>query len=249
MQNIETKHNREYQMQHDNHLHAGTAPAPLRHHWPLVSTLGLLTAIPAIPAAIILLLLLLAPTESTLFVALVNPHYLTSPWAIWVHGSSGVLFFLAMPWQFSPKFRLKRPAWHRVSGRLTLISAYVMAVSGVWMHLSLTPDERGMRFIGLLVLSGAMIVAFSLAFYAVLQRQFEQHRRWMYRAVAITLAAVTPLFIEATAELTLGQLALFKPLLTPFFYDYSRFLGMLINLLIAQWLLRLPVTSPKTALA
>jgi hypothetical protein len=106
-----------------------------------------------------------------------------------------------------------------------------------------------MRFIGLLVLSGAMIVAFSLAFYAVLQRQFEQHRRWMYRAVAITLAAVTPLFIEAVAELTLGQLALFKPLLTPFFYDYSRFLGMVINLLVAQWLLQLPATSTKAALA
>lgn len=216
--------------------------------WPLVSALWLLTAIPAIPAGLILMLLLLGPTESSLFVALVNPHYLTSPWAVVVHGASGVLFFLAMPWQFSPKFRLQRPAWHRVSGRVTLISAYVMAISGVWMHLSLTPDERGMRFIGLLVLSGAMIVAFSLAFYAVLQRQFEQHRRWMYRAVAITLAVVTPLFIEALAELTLGQLALFKPLLTPFFYDYSRFLGMLVNLFVAQWLLRLPSRTTKAAL-
>ncbi len=235
-------------MQHANHSHTGTDPAPLRHHWPLVSSLWLLTAIPAIPAAIILLLLLLAPTESTLFVALVNPHYLSSPWAVVVHGCSGVLFFLAMPWQFSPKFRLQRPAWHRVSGWLTLISAYVMAISGVWMHLSLTPDERGMRFIGLLVLSGAMIVAFSLAFYAVLQRQFERHQRWMYRAVAITLAAVTPLFIEQVAELTLGQLALFKPLLTPFFHDYSRFLGMLVNLFVAQWLLRLPSRPTKAAL-
>ncbi len=235
-------------MQHEHYPHAATDLVPLRHHWPLVSALGLLTAIPAIPAAIILLLLLLAPTESTLFVALVNPHYLTSPWAVVVHGASGVLFFLAMPWQFSPKFRLQRPAWHRASGRVTLISAYVMAISGVWMHLSLTPDERGMRFIGLLVLSGAMIVAFSLAFYAVLQRQFERHQRWMYRAVAITLAAVTPLFIEAVAELTLGQFALFKPLLTPFFYDYSRFLGMVINLLVAQWLLRVPPTPTKAAL-
>ena len=236
-------------MQHEHYPHAATDLVPLRHHWPLVSALGLLTAIPAIPAAIILLLLLLAPTESTLFVALVNPHYLTSPWAVVVHGASGVLFFLAMPWQFSPKFRLQRPAWHRASGRVTLISAYVMAISGVWMHLSLTPDERGIRFIGLLVLSGAMIVAFSLAFYAVLQRQFERHQRWMYRAVAITLAAVTPLFIEAVAELTLGQFALFKPLLTPFFYDYSRFLGMVINLLVAQWLLRVPPTPTKAALA
>lgn len=236
-------------MQHDNHPHAARGPAPLRHHWPLVSTLGLLTAIPAIPAGIILMLLLLGPTESTLFVDLVNPHYLTSPWAIWVHGSSGVLFFLAMPWQFSPKFRLQRPAWHRASGRLTLLSAYVMAVSGVWMHLSLTPDERGMRFIGLLVISSAMIVAFSLAFYAVLQRQFERHRRWMYRAVAITLAVVTPLFIEAMAELTIGQLALFKPFLTPFFHDYSRLLGILVNLLVAQWLLQVPAASTKVALA
>ncbi len=234
-------------MLHD-HPHTATDLVPLRHHWPLVSALWLLTAIPAIPAALILLLLLLGPTESSVFVALVNPNYLTSPWAVVVHGCSGVLFFLAMPWQFSPKFRLQRPVWHRVSGRVTLISAYAMAISGVWMHLSLTPDERGMRFIGLLVLSGAMIVAFSLAFYAVLQRQFQRHQRWMYRAVAITLAAVTPLFIEAMAELTLGQFALFKPLLTPFFYDYSRFLGIVINLWVAQWLLRVPPTPTKAVL-
>ncbi len=227
---------------------------PIRHnnvpgHWPLVCTLWLLTAIPAIPAAVIMLLLLLKPTEAPALWSLVNPQYLTSPFAILVHGCSGVVFFLAMPWQFSPKFRQHSPVWHRFSGYMTLLSAYIMALSGVWMHLWLTPNELGMRFISLLLLSSAMIVAFSIASYAVLQRQWARHRRWMYRAVAITLAVVTPLFIQAIAELTLGQLALFKPLLAPFFYDYSRLLGMLVNLLVAQWLLQAAPTPTKAALA
>ncbi len=58
------------------------------------------------------------------------------------------------------------------------------------------------------------------------------------RPVAITLAVVTSLFIEAATVLTVGQLAFFKPVLASFFYDYGRLLGLALNLSIASWLLR-----------
>jgi len=226
--------------------------AELDHNWPVVSTLWLLLAIPGIPAILIVSLLitslLFGPVESTLLMSLINPNYFSAPWAVLVHGSSGAVFFLTMPWQFSPAIRHKHPKWHRASGRIVLLSGCTMAVSGVWMHLVLTPDELGMRFIGLLALSIGMLLAFSIAFYAVLNRQFDRHRRWMCRAVAMTLAAVTPLFVEVIAELTLGQGAAFKPWLAPFFHDYSRWLGIGLNLLIAELLLRKKVlVQPKGA--
>ncbi|RVU31964.1 DUF2306 domain-containing protein [Rheinheimera riviphila] len=225
-----------------HHHRSVNATAALNHNWPLVITLWLLMAIPGIPALLIvsllITLLLIGPVESTVLMSLLNPHYLTAPWAVIVHGSSGAILFLTMPWQFSPALRHHHPKWHRASGRLVLLSGYTLAVSGIWMHLFLTPDELGMRFIGLLALSSGMILAFSMAFYAVLNRQFNQHRRWVCRAVAITLAALTPLFIEVVADLTLGQMVAIKPLLAPFFYDYGRLLGMGLNLLVAECLLR-----------
>lgn len=225
--------------------------AEFDHNWPVVSTLWLLLAIPGIPAILIVLLLmtslLFGPVESTLLMSLLHPSYLSAPWAVLVHGSSGAVFFLTMPWQFSPAIRYKHPKWHRASGRLVLLSGCTMAVSGVWMHLVLTPDELGMRFIGLLALCIGTVLAFSIAFYAVLNRQFDRHRRWMCRAVAMTLAAVTPLFVEVIAELTFGQVAALKPWLVPFFHDYSRWLGIGLNLLIAEWLLRKKVIVPPKA--
>jgi len=225
----------------------------LNYCWPVVSTLWLLLAIPGIPAILIVSLLiaslLVGPVESTLWMSLINPHYYASPWAIIVHGGSGAIFFLTMPWQFSPAIRYKHPAWHRTSGRLVLLSGSTMAVSGIWMHLFLTPDDLGMRFSGLLALSSGMILAFSMAFYAILNRQFDRHRRWMCRAVAMTLAAVTPLFIEVIAQLTLGQVVALKPWLAPFFHDYGRLLGMGLNLLLVEWLLRSKVVQASGGLA
>ncbi|WP_082971544.1 DUF2306 domain-containing protein [Rheinheimera sp. SA_1] len=224
--------------------------AEIDYNWPVVSTLWLLLAIPGIPAILIVSLLitslLFGPVESTLLMSMLNPSYFSTPWAVLVHGSSGAVFFLTMPWQFSPAIRHKHPSWHRVSGRLVLLSGCTMAVSGVWMHLVLSPDELGMRFIGLLSLCSATILAFSMAFYAVLNRQFDRHRRWMCRAVAVTLAALTPLFIEVVADLTLGQVAAIKPLLAPFFYDYGRWLGIGLNLLLAECLLRNKVIVQPT---
>lgn len=215
--------------------------AEFDHNWPIVSTLWLLLAIPGIPAILIVSLLmtslLFGSVESTMLLSMLNPSYVSTPWTVLLHGSSGAVYFLTMPWQFSPAIRHKHPSWHRVGGWLVLLSGCTMAVSGVWMHLVLTPDELGMRFIGLLALCSATILAFSMAFYAVLNRQFDRHRRWMCRAVAITLAAVTPLFVEVIAELTFGQVAALKPWLEPFFHDYSRLLGIAGNLLIAEWLL------------
>lgn len=204
----------------------------------LVSSLFLLFAIPGIPAIFIVLLVLLGPFESPQLMALVNARYFNAPWPLLLHGISSVAFFLTVPWQFSPALRQQAPGWHRNSGRIALLSGYVMAVSAIWLHHSLTADELGMRYVGLLLMSVGIVLTMSLAFYAVLQGQIAAHRRWMCRATAIVLAAVTPLFLEVVAAFTLGQLAFFKALLPSLLHDYGRLAAMALNLLVAEYLLR-----------
>lgn len=216
----------------------GNSPATIKHNWPLVSTLFVLTAVPGIPAIFIVLGVLMGPTVSPFFKSLVNASYFESPLAVLVHGFSGIAFFLTVPMQFSPAFRQKHPQWHRFSGRIALLSACILAASGVWMHHVFSPEEFGMRYIGLVTVSLGMFVAFTLAFYYVLSRQITAHRRWMYRAVAISLAVVTPLFIEVLAVLTLGQVETLKPFLAQLLHDYDRLIGLATNLLVAEWLIR-----------
>lgn len=203
----------------------------------LVTSLFLLFAIPGIPAIFIVLLVLFGPFESQQLMSLVNARYFSAPWPLLLHGISSVAFFLTVPWQFSPALRQQAPGWHRNSGRVALLSAYVMAVSAIWLHHSLTPDELGMRYVGLLLMSVGIVLTFSLAFYAVLHGKIAAHRRWMCRAMAIVLAAVTPLFLEVIAAFTLGQLAFFKVLLPELMHDYGRIAAMALNLLVEEYLL------------
>lgn len=93
------------------------------------------------------------------------------------------------------------------------------------------------------LLHGSSGIAFFLSVplqFSPAFRQIAAHRRWMYRAVAISLAAVTPLFIEVVAVLTLGQIEAFKPFLAQLLHDYGRLIALCFNLLIAQLLLQKP---------
>lgn len=251
----------------------------------LVVLLWLLTAIPAIPALVLLLVLLQqlslptfgwSPQVPPSLSAMLNPMYLSSPWPILLHAGSGVVFFAAMPWQFLSAFHQRYPRWHRRSGYLVSASLYGMAISGVWLHLVVTPNELGMRFVSLLLVSLGMIVALSIALQAVLQRDYARHQRWMLRAVAITLAVVTPLLLEVMVllgqMLVIGILSLIQltmqvmlpsaaaftkafaltwpPLqasITVLWHDYGRVVGMLTNLwLVRLWLRRVSAHTLHT---
>lgn len=213
-------------------------PSNGNKNWPLVGSLFLLTALPGIPAVFIVSAIIVGLINPSLEIAVINTIYFETPWVILIHGISGIAFFITLPWQFSATIRHTHPKWHKVAGRIALLSAYVMAVSGIFMHHLLTPNDLGMRYFGLLVMSFGMIISFSLAFYHVLKRNIAAHKTWMYRAVAITLAIVTPLLIQVVVLFTLGQIELLKPLAAQFLHDYERLIALGMNLFIAERLLR-----------
>ena len=204
------------------------------NNWPVVIVLFLLMAIPGIPAFIIVGSVLIGLGANELPLAFVNGLYLSKPWAVVVHGISGALFFLAAPFQFSPALRQKYTQLHRYSGYLVFVSGYVMALSAVWMHHVLTPSDMGPRYIGLVSMAVGMCVSFTLALKHIIQRNVAEHQAWVIRALAITLGAVTYLFVEIAFSLTLGQIEGLKPMLAGLLYDYGRITAVVVNLMIAE---------------
>jgi hypothetical protein len=205
-------------------------------NWPIVGFLLFTTGIPGIPAIFLLALVFMGPSANESLSSVVNTLYFETPAAIVLHGGAGILFFLTMPFQFSPVFRTKTRKWHKIGGRIALLSGYMMALSGIWMHHVLSPDSFGMRYISLVILSLAMCVTFSLALWHIINRNIETHRRWMIRAVAITLAVVTPLFVDAILYLLFSHLENTFAVIIQFQHDYGRLIGITINLSIVEYI-------------
>jgi len=205
-------------------------------NWPIVGFLLFMTGIPGIPAIFILIGVALGPSAGEIISSVVNTLYFESPAAILVHGSSGILFFLTMPFQFSPALRNKTSNWHKIGGRIALLSGYIMAVSGVWMHHVLSPDLFDMRYVSLIILSIAMCTAFSLALWHIMNRNLDLHRKWMIRAVAITLGVITVLFVEAILFLLFGHLENTFTVISQFQHDYGRLVGAAINLTTVEYI-------------
>ncbi|REL34236.1 DUF2306 domain-containing protein [Thalassotalea euphylliae] len=208
--------------------------ATIPFNWPVVSTLALLTAIPAIPAIFILLIVAIAGNNPEL-AAMINSAYFDAPAAVYVHGGSGILFFLTMPWQFSPRLRQQYVSWHKVAGRIAVIAGCVMALSGIWMHQQLTPDEQGARYFILIIMSFAICLCFLMAVWHIVNRNITRHQRWMARAVAIILAAVTPIFTGLVVMLMFSSFDQLFSTAASLHHQYDRLLGIAINLAIVEF--------------
>lgn len=211
-----------------------TNPETTHFNWLVVGTLLFLTGVAGIPAVFLVAMVAIGPDIFGGESSIINPLHFETPAVIFVHGGSGILFFLTMPFQFSPKLRNKNLRRHKVTGRIAITSAFVMAISGVWMHNLLSPESQGTRYILLILTSFAICLAFSIALWHILKRNVQAHQKWMARAVAITLAAVTPLFTELLIVFLFSHSDSIFPLLNQFHYDYGRLLGVAINLSIVE---------------
>lgn len=91
--------------------------------------------------------------------------------------------------QFSNTLRQRKPAMHRWTGRIYVLSCLVGAVSGLVLAIGTSAGPTaGVGFGSLAVL---WVVTNVLGWQRAVARQFAAHRRWMIRSWALTLAAVT----------------------------------------------------------
>lgn len=208
------------------------------YNWPVVGTLLFLTGIAGIPAMFGIVMVALGISGFTAESWFISSIHFSKPMVIFVHGGAGVLFFLTMPFQFSPRVRNNNLKRHKLAGRIAVISGCIMAISGVWMHNLLSPESQGIRYSILIMTSMAICSSFLIALFYVIKGNIQVHQLWMARSVAIVLAAITPLFVDIFILIIFSDLEVIYKILTQFQYDYGRLLGIAINLSIVEVIMR-----------
>jgi uncharacterized membrane protein len=101
------------------------------------------------------------------------------------HTLCGLIALLAGPVQFSSRFRQRHLKFHRVLGRIYVISVFIGALSGI----ALAAGRPGLP--GTSMQAAAWIVCTTAAFITARNRQTAQHRQWMARSYAVTFTFVS----------------------------------------------------------
>jgi len=101
------------------------------------------------------------------------------------HTFCAVIALLAGPVQFSSRLRRRLLKFHRVLGRIYVISVFIAALTGI----ALAAGRPGMP--GTCMQAAAWIVCTTAAFITARNRQIAQHRQWMARSYAVTFTFVS----------------------------------------------------------
>jgi hypothetical protein len=197
-----------------------------RADWLIPTVLMVYTILPLIPGAFRLVELGGGP-----HVLPANPRATGMPLPIIIHILTAFFYTVLGAWQFSPA--LRRTPWHRTAGRLLASLGVGAAISGLYMTLVFptAPEYDPILVLFRLIFGGGMAAAIGLALWAIIvRRDVPTHRAWMMRAYAIGLGAAT-------------QMVVFIPLApfgTPEPLPATLLLtsGWVINLAIAEWLIR-----------
>ncbi|ADG09451.1 DUF2306 domain-containing protein [Caulobacter segnis] len=155
-----------------------------------------------------------------------------------VHVAGAATALLIAPFQVLPGLRARRPALHRVMGRIYVAGCLAGGVGGLALAFGSTAGPIATAGFGLLAV--AWIGTTAQAWRMAMARRIAEHRAWMIRSLALTLAAVT--------------LRLYLPLAAvgpiPFVDAYRAisFLCWVPNLLLAEvWLFAAPSRDAKSA--
>lgn len=166
-----------------------------------------------------------------------NDRFLAAPLSVTVHILSVSVFCILGTFQVSGPVRRRNPAWHRRAGRALVPVGVTAAFSGLWLTFVYPPgglDGPGL-FVFRMVFGSAMIVFLGLGFAAIRRRDITGHRAWMIRAFAVALGAGTQVFTHIT-------LMPFPALSGELGRTLGIGAGWIINLAVAEWIIRRPKT-------
>lgn len=158
----------------------------------------LLAALAAAVAAYAFLAYALQPAGAAVGEAM-QAVYRANPIVIHTHAFAAGLALLLGPWQFSTRLRTRRPQWHRWVGRVYLAAGVVTGgVSG--LLLARLAQGGWVGRLGFACLAVAWLYTGWRGYRAIRRGERVEHRRWMLRNHALTLAAVSlrlyiPLFL------------------------------------------------------
>lgn len=136
-----------------------------------------------------------------------NPGITTSPAPVVVHVVGAVVYAVLGAFQFSSGLRRRRPAWHRVAGRVAVAAGLAVAFSALWLTLS-TPRPVGtgeLLHVFRLAAGSAMAAGLVLGLAAILRGEVARHRAWMIRAYALGLGAGTQVLTLGVGQAVFGH--------------------------------------------
>lgn len=164
--------------------------------WFIVAVL-VLTGLSAVVGRALFLIgaMQLAPADPDAAFNAFDVRYYTHSLASLLHLLPGLLVMLLGPVQFMASVRKRHLRWHRLSGRVYVISGLIGAVSGFYFGV-IYPfmGFNGQGFneaMATAFLSVFVVVCLITAVTRAKQKQIGKHREWMIRGFALMLAIAT----------------------------------------------------------
>jgi len=201
-----------------------------RRDWWIPASLILLSLVPAIAGTA-----RLAQLAGGAPVTPSNARFFAHPVPVILHILSVIPYTFAGAFQFSPGFRRRNRAWHRLAGRALGVCGLVAALSGLWMAQFYpwpAGDGYGV-YVERLVFGTAMAASIILGIESARRRDFTTHGAWMIRAYAIGLGAGTQVLTHLPWFILVG-----KPGETA--RTVLMGAGWVINVAVAEWIIRRP---------
>lgn len=159
-----------------------------------------------------------------------NAHYVKHALLISFHIIPGLLFLVLGPLQFVASIRARWPKAHRISGRIFIVSGFMMAISAIAINIVFPPFGGIFKSIAVYIFSLAQIVTLTIALRAILRRDVTRHRAWMIRAFAIGLAISTMRIFFIPAYLLYG-------VPSDFTVGLGMWIGFWVNIAVAEFIL------------
>ncbi|HEY5551806.1 MAG TPA: DUF2306 domain-containing protein [Opitutaceae bacterium] len=106
------------------------------------------------------------------------------------HVASGLLAILIGPLQFWPRIRRDYLQFHRIAGRVYVVTALAGSVAAFGLASSVEAGDAAYAM-GLSGLALAWIVTTTMAFVAIRRKILAQHKQWMIRSYVVAFAFVT----------------------------------------------------------
>ncbi|TCL10016.1 putative membrane protein DUF2306 [Shimia isoporae] len=154
-------------------------------------------------------------------------HAIERRWAFYAHVGLAPVALMLVPLQFWTKLRMRRPALHRWMGRAYAIAILLAGVGGILMAIG--TDAGQLAAVGFALLGFAWIGTTAVAVSHIRNKHIEDHKAWMIRSAALTLAAVTLRLELPILAMTVG-LEVGYPLVA--------WLCWVPNILVAEWVVR-----------
>ncbi len=190
----------------------------------------------ALALAIGLYALRFVQADASLLPPGLRANFQAHPIAFTAHTTAGALALLAAPWQLLSGLRSRRPRVHRWTGRLYVAACLIGGVAG--LRIAFGTAYGPVAVAGFAGLALAWLATTTVGFAAAREGDYERHRAWMLRSVALTFAAVT-------IRLQLAGIVAFQ-LDFATGYAAASWLCWLPNLVLAEWWIRRRV-SPRMA--